>query len=271
VQSVQLLPDGLRIRRSYGDSAVDQTVKLYRDSKRVDFITTVDWHEDHVLLRAEFPVDIHANAANYDIQFGYIDRPTHKNTSWDTARFEVCAHKYADLSEGGYGVALLNDCKYGHDIHDGVIQLSLLRSPTDPNPEADQGEIPVTYSLVPHEDTLSDTDVAKEAYYLNYPMTAVAASGTKDTLPLSFSALSLDVENVICETIKKEEKGNGTVFRLYECQNKRTTATLTLGIPANEVWLTDMMEREIEQLPIENCRVTLPFHGFEIHTLKVKA
>ncbi|MBQ8338969.1 MAG: alpha-mannosidase [Clostridia bacterium] len=262
---------GLQIVRPFMHSTITQTVWFYDDTTRIDFETVADWHNRHQMLKVAFPVDINADKATYEIQFGTVERPTHKNTSWDAARFEVCAHKYADLSEGGYGVALLNDCKYGHDIHDGVMQLSLLRSPTDPNPEADQGEIPVTYSLMPHQGCLSDTDVVRDAYYLNYPMTALPATGLQDVLPPSFSALSVDAANVICETVKKAEKEDATILRLYECQNKRTTATLTLGIPAREVWLTDMMERKLQPLPVENGRVTLPFRGFEIHTLKVKA
>jgi alpha-mannosidase len=230
-----------------------------------------DWHNRHQMLKATFPVDINADKATYEIQFGTVERPTHKNTSWDAARFEVCAHKYADLSEGGYGVTLMNDCKYGHDIHDGIMQLSLLRSPTDPNPEADQGEITFTYALIPHTGTLADAGIAKEAYYLNYPMTALAASGAADTLPPSFSLVSTEAGNIICETVKKAEREDATILRLYECQNKRTTATVTFGIPAKEVWLADMMERDIQPLTVTDGKITLPFRGFEIHTLKVKA
>ncbi|MBQ8341010.1 MAG: alpha-mannosidase, partial [Clostridia bacterium] len=274
VESVEAVADGarkgLRIVRPHMHSKITQTVWFYDGTTRIDFETEVDWHERHQMLKAAFPVDVNADKATYEIQFGTVERPTHTNTSWDAAKFEVCAHKYADLSEGGYGVALMNDCKYGHDIHDGVIQLSLLRSPTDPNPEADQGLIPVTYALVPHEGTLADTDVAKEAYYLNYPMTALPATGEFDSLPTSFSALSLDAENVICETVKKAERDEDTVLRLYECKNRRTKTTLTLGLPAKQVFLCDMMERELCELPLVDGKVHLTLSGFEIVTLKVK-
>ncbi len=275
VSNVSIVDDGIRkglhITRPYMNSTIEQTIWFYDDLCRVDFETVADWHDRHQMLKAVFPVDVNTSKATYEIQFGTVERPTHENTSWDRAKFEVCAHKYADISEGGYGVALMNDCKYGHDIHDGVIQLSLLRSPTYPNPEADQGKIPVTYSLVPHIGTLNETDVASQAYYLNYPMTAVKASGKQDILPLSFSALSLSSENVICETVKKAERDNDTVIRLYESQNKRTSAVITLGIPANEVYLCDMMENEIKPIEISNGKITVDFNGFEIITLKVKA
>ena len=274
VQSADWVQDGarlgLRIVRSFMRSTITQTVWFYDGTTRIDFETVADWHNRHQMLKAAFPVEINADKATYEIQFGTVERPTHKNTSWDAARFEVCAHKYADLSEGGYGVALMNDCKYGHDIHNGVIQLSLLRSPTDPNPEADQGKITFTYALMPHTGTLADAGIAKEAYYLNYPMTALAASGDKDTLPLSFSLVATDAENVICETVKRAEREDATILRLYECQNKRTTATLSLGIPVHEAYLCDMMERELHPLPVADGSITLPFRGFEIHTVKIK-
>ncbi|MBQ8310970.1 MAG: alpha-mannosidase, partial [Clostridia bacterium] len=120
---------GIRLVRPHMSSTVTQTIWFYDDLERIDFETVADWHEHHQMLKAAFPVDINADHATYEIQFGAVERPAHFNTSWDQARFEVCAHKYADLSEGGYGVAIMNDCKYGHDIHDGLIQLSLLRSP----------------------------------------------------------------------------------------------------------------------------------------------
>ena len=275
VSSVEVVEDGvrkgIRILRPHMHSTITQTVWFYDGTTRIDFETVADWHDRHQMLKVAFPVDVNSDKATYEIQFGTVERPTHKNTSWDAAKFEVCAHKYADLSEGGYGVALMNDCKYGHDIHDGVIQLSLLRSPTDPNPEADQGESPFTYSLMPHNGPLAETDVPKEAYYLNLPMVALPATGERDVLPTAFSALSLDCENVICETVKKAERDGDTVIRLYECRNRRTKAMLQLGVPAKQVFVCDMMERELCELPVENGRVELNLSGFEILTLKVKA
>ncbi len=262
---------GIRIVRPYMNSTITQTVWFYDGLSRIDFETVADWHDRHQMLKAAFPVDINSDKATFEIQFGTVERPTHVNTSWDAARFEVCAHKYADISDGGYGVAIMNDCKYGHDIHDGVIQLSLLRSPTDPNPEADQGEISMIYSLMPHEDILAKTDIAKQAYYLNYPMIAVDASGEKDQLPLSYSVVTTDAENVICEVVKQGEKCEDTILRLYESKNKRTRASLTLGIPAREVFLCDMMENDLCKLECTDGKLELDIGGFEILTLKVKA
>jgi alpha-mannosidase len=222
------------------------------------------------MLKVAFPVDIHTDRATYEIQFGTVERPTHKNTSWDAAKFEVCGHKYADISEGNYGVSILNDCKYGHDIHDGVISLSLLRSPTYPNENADRGKHSFTYAIYPHSGDLKDCDTAKLAYYLNYPMTAIKAEGEISTIPESFSAISVASDHVICETVKEEENGTGTIVRLYEHKNMRDTVELSVGLSANKAYLCDMMENELCELPINNGKICLDIKGFEILTVKLK-
>src|SRR5262249_30252000 len=157
---------GVEIKRRYRRSQIRQKIYVYHDDKRVDFDTLIDWHEQHILLKAAFPVNVLSPVATFDVQWGNVQRPTHRNTSWDWARFESCAHKWADLSECNYGVALLNDCKYGYDIHANVIRLSLLKSATSPDPTADQGEHVMIYSLLPH---LGDwrAGVIPTAYDLN--------------------------------------------------------------------------------------------------------
>ncbi len=155
-------------------STITQRLTLYAHSPRIDFRTEVDWHAHQVLLKAAFPVAVRATRATYEIQFGSVERPTHWNTSWDWARFEVCGHKWADLSEGDYGVALLNDCKYGYDIKDNVMRLTLIKSGIEPDPQADQGRHVFTYSLLPHAGDWRQGGVAREAYALNYPAFAAA-------------------------------------------------------------------------------------------------
>ena len=167
---------GVEVARKYRSSAIRQRIYLYADSKRVDFDTWVDWHEHHTLLKAAFPVTVMSPAATFDVQWGNVERPTHSNTSWDWARFETCAHKWADLSETGYGVALLNDCKYGYDIHENVIRLTLLKSATNPDANADQGEHWMTYSLLPHTGDWHG-EVIPEAYDLNDPLILRQVSG----------------------------------------------------------------------------------------------
>ncbi len=260
---------GIRLVRPYHNSTVTQTLWFYDAEERIDFETHVDWHERHVMLKAAFPVDINVSSATYDVQFGTVERPTHMNTSWDAARFEVCAHKFADISDGGWGVALLNDCKYGHDIHDGLIQLSLLRAPTDPNPEADQGEHIFTYALCPHVGTLGESHVKQDAYALNNPASALAATGDATTVPTSFSALRTDAENIVCETVKPAEDGRGTVLRVFEYGNRRTHATLSTDLPVSHVYLCDMLERELREINVKDGSFAYDFGGFEIATFKM--
>lgn len=260
---------GLRITRRHMDSTVTQTVWLYDDIDRIDFDTDVDWHQKHQMLKAAFPVDINTARATYEIQYGSIERPTHKNTSWDTMKFETCAHKFADLSEGGYGVSLLNDCKYGHDIHNDEIILSLLRCPSDPYPHADEGRMQCVYALIPHIGALDLPRISAMAYALNNPMQIVPATGEKSTIPELFSAVSANVENIVCEVVKESEDGTDTVLRLFENGNTKTTATITLALDAKQAYLCDMMEREIRPLEIKDNTLTLEFGAFEIHTVKL--
>lgn len=261
---------GLRIVRPYRSSKITQTIWFYDERPTIEFETTVDWHERHKMFKTAFPVDVNASSATFEIQFGSIERPTHFNTAWDQAKFETCAHKYADLSDGGYGVSILNDCKYGHDIHDGVIQLSLLRSPTYPNPEADQGVHHFTYAIYPHAGRLADADTAKYAYYLNKPMIALPAAGSKTSLPESFSMIALDRENLICETVKESEDGKAVIFRVYESQNKKTAANIKLGIPAKKVYLCNLLEEKECEIPVQNGEFSYDFSGFEIATFRAE-
>ena len=145
---------------------------------------------DHKFLKVAFPVDVHASRATYEIQFGHLERPTHANTSWDVARFEVCAHRWADLSEPGYGVALLNDCKYGYDIHGNVMRLSLLRAPGWPDPESDQGAHRFAYALFPHAGDLREAGVIAEAEAFNLPLVGVAAEPAAGHRPRAASIVA---------------------------------------------------------------------------------
>ncbi len=260
---------GIQIRRSFGKSTIEQTVWFYDGEGQIDFETTVDWHERHQMLKTAFPVDIQADKATFEIQFGSIERPTHFNTSWDQAKFETCAQKYADLSDNGYGVSVLNDCKYGHDVHDGVIQISFLRAPTDPDPEADQGTHTFAYSICPHAGTLAQSDTVKRAYYLNQPMAAIPATGAKTTVPTAFSTVETDRENLICETVKAAEDGKGIILRFYESANRRTKAKVKLGLPAKKVYLCDLSENVLCELPLCDGMFPYTFGNFEIATFKI--
>ena len=260
----------VRIERSFGKSRIVQDVIVVADSKRVDFVTEIEWQETHKLLKVAFPVNVLSSRATYEIQFGHVERPTHYNTSWDLARFEVCAQKWADLSEADYGVALLNDCKYGYDIYRNVMRLSLLRSSTAPDPTADRGHHVFTYALLPHEGDLRQGRVIEEAYQLNVPLRLDPLSMHPGTLPLEHSFFETDRPGVIIESVKVAEDGQGIVVRLYEAYGSRGPVRLTANLPVQTATRTDMLENAIEPLLMQDGSVALELRPFEIVTLRLK-
>ncbi len=273
VSGIKALDEGVRkgieITRKFNKSTITQKIYLYNDIDKIDFETSAEWFEEHILIKAAFPVDINADKATYEVQFGSVERPTHTNTSWDAAKFEVCAHKYADISECDYGVTLLNDCKYGHDIHDGIMRLTLLKCATDPSPVADKGHHDFTYSLRPHSGDFKHADTVRLAYDLNNPMSAVKVGKQDGSLPESYSLVSISEKNVVVDTVKKAEDSSGTIVRMYENWNKRVNATINFGFPVKKATLCDLMENDIEELAVVDNTVTLPVKPFEIVTVKV--
>ena len=247
-------------------SEILQKVHFYADTRRIDFETKVDWKLHQHLLKAEFPVDIHADEATFEVQFGNVKRKTHTNTSWDKARFESCAQKWMDFSEGHYGVSLLNDCKYGHSVNDGTIGLTLLKSGVEPNPNADVEIHEFTYSLLPHAESWQEAGTVAEAYKLNQP--AYAVCGGEAGKAVSFA--SVNKRNVILETVKAAEDGEGTVLRLYECENARTKVTLTVPADTKSAYLTNLLEEIESELPVENGKVTFTIKPYEIITVLIK-
>jgi alpha-mannosidase len=262
----------IELRRRILHSEYVQRISLAHNSAQLDFDTTIDWRERHILLKAAFPVDVLAPAATYEIQWGNVQRPTHRNTSWDWARFETCAHKWVDLSEGGYGVSLLNDCKYGHDIHDNVIRMSLLRSPTMPDPEADQGQHRFCYSLLPHAGGWNETTIAA-AYALNDRLIAASLAELRSGAPGQAAAamplVATDQPNVIIETVKLAEDGQGIIVRGYESQRRRGQLTLQAGFGLAEAWRTNLLEENREQLEVAGNAVTFAVRPYEIFTLRL--
>ena len=257
----------LRVRYVFNKSAITQDITFYNDIDRIDFDTTVDWQELHYMLKAHFPVDIFYNEASYDIQYGNIRRPTHKNTSWDVARFEVCAHKWADVSEAGYGFSLMNDCKYGHSADENSIALTLLKSSSYPNPEADREIHHFTYSIMPHSGGWREAGIPMMAYRLNVPVLTAAPRGTGNMLP-GFACT--DRENVMIETVKQQMDGTDTILRLYECYGARTDVTLTLGEKPGSVKVTNLLEEETGNAALTGEKISLTLKPYEIITLKIK-
>jgi len=277
LESVELEERGplrasLRLTRRFGDSRVTQSIRLAAGSPFVDFETDVDWHETNRLLKVAFPVAVRSARATYEIQYGHVERPTHANTSWDVARFEVCAHKWADLSEPGYGVALLNDGKYGYDISDNVIRLSLLRASTWPDPEADRGHHRFTYRLLPHAGDLRQAGVIDAGYDLNVPLRAVNSSSHPGSLPPSGSMLSVDAPHVVIEAVKRSDDDNDVlVVRLYEAWGRRGPVTLRAPWTIGRAARTDLLETEIAELATEGATVTFDVTPFQIVTLTLTA
>lgn len=233
------------------------------------------------MLKVAFPVDVLAPHATYEIQWGNVQRPTHRNTSWDWARFETCAHKWVDLSEGNYGVSLLNDCKYGHDIHDNVMRITLLRSPTQPDPTADSGEHQFKYSLYPHAGSWNE-ETQRQAYLLNDPIicyrskvAGVALSPSKgarsDRAPTDLRSLvAVSSPNVIVETIKRAEDGDGLIVRLYESQRKRGPVQVRFGHSLESAWITNLLEENESALGVHENSIQLNLRPYQIVTLRVR-
>jgi len=261
--------------RKFGQgSTVRQRISVYRDLDRIDFDTEVDWLERQTLLKVAFPVNVRSSFATYDIQFGNVTRPTHWNTSWDWARFETCAHKWADLSEGDYGVSLLSDCKYGWDIRDNVMRLTLLRGPISPDPEADLGRHRFRYALYPHEGDWRVGGTVRKAYEFNAPVRAVAGR-LKSGLPRTASMLSIDRPNVIVETVKMAEDDDSLIVRLFECYGQRGTATIDLRRAPKSVTEVNLLEQATDDvdgrsMSVDGNLCTFQYRPYEIITLKVR-
>lgn len=257
----------LEIQRTISNSVIKQKIHFYADSRRIDFSTWVDWKEHQHLLKVHFPVNIHSDEATFEVQFGNLKRKIHGNTSWDEARFESCGQKWMDISEGHYGVSLLNDCKYGYSAKDSNIALTLIKSGIEPNKTADQEEHVFTYALYPHKEMWSAAGTVQEAYKLNQP--AYATRGELKNTGKSF--ISTDKDNIIIETVKPAENGDGMIVRLYDCENSLTKATLTFaeGMLESVEECNLMEEKEVD---IEACgnSFTVSVKPYEIKTYRVR-
>lgn len=274
--SREVVADGplmISIRSRYHlgkQSILVQDMTFYARSRRIDFRTEVLWEETHTMLKVGFPVDILADSYRNEIQFGHVTRPTHTNTSYDQAKFEVCAHKWVDISEGNYGVALLNDCKYGHDSLDKMISLTLLKSSWAPDERADRGRHEFVYALLPHEGDFSAETVVHEAYNLNVPLVvAPLPRGSVEGIPAA-GFCSVSNPNVILDTVKKAEEDNAVVLRLYEAGKTRGQATLEFERPLAEVNECNMLEKHERSVRFKEKTVTVAFRPFEVKTLKVR-
>lgn len=279
-QSVELVEEheyraSIRVDRRFGASAITQVLTLQGDSSALDISTTVDWHERQKLLKLAFPLDVHADRAASEIQFGHVYRPTHANTSWDAARFETCAHRWVHVGEPGFGVAVANDSTYGHDITrstrlDGgtttLVRQSLLRAPLFPDPTADQGIHVLRTAVRVACDVL---DAAQEGYRINLPLRVV--DGATPVAPI----VTVDNPAIVVEAVKlAEDRSGDLVVRLYEARGARGVGTIRFGCDCTRVVETDLLERSIAEptalVGVEGSRATLCLRPFQIVTLRVE-
>jgi alpha-mannosidase len=260
---------GIRVTRHWQKSKFVQTIGLSGNDE-IDIDNDIDWHETHVLLKAAFPLAASGPFATYEIPYGTIDRATTRNNSWEKAQFEVPAMRWADLGDGKHGLSVINNSKYGYDAVGNVLRLTLLRSPVDPDPEADQGHHHFHYALYPHAGTWKDALTVRHGYEYNYPLTAVVTTAHAGSLPAEHSFASVGPENVVLTAVKKAEDANGLIFRAYEWAGKETTAEFHVPAGATGATVTNMMETpEGGALTVAGDVVKVPIHPYEIVTIRV--
>lgn len=271
LQSVELIEDGnikavIRFKYKYMNTTISQDMIVYANSNRIDFKTNVDWREKKQLLKVAFVVDIRSTMATYDVQFGNVKRPTHWNTSWDRARFESVAQQWVDLSERNYGVSLLNNCKYGHDIKDNVMRLTLLKSATHPDPVQDQGEQNFTYSLLPHSGDFIDGNTVKHAYELNQPLKSIKGMLKSEVKKQLFK---FNDTNILVDAIKKAEDEDMIIIRFHDYSGSRQNVSIDSDYEITGWMETNLMEKPIENLRNENS-INVVVNPYEIKTLMIK-
>ncbi|MBW0485150.1 hypothetical protein O181_024865 [Austropuccinia psidii MF-1] len=257
----------------------------------IRFDTVVDWHEKHKFLKFEVPLDINSDQATYEIQYGTLQRPTHKNTTWDAAKFEVCGHRFADLSEFGYGVAILSDCKYGYACEGSYLRLSLLRAATYPDPQQDEGLHSFAFAILPHRGHFLESEVPQAAIAFNNPLHIryMPLSARKEVIDSQIEAFRLEgrgVKNVILDSLKRGEDDNfefksskptkkSIIVRMYEAFGGLTTVDLITALPVQEAFIVDILERELEIIKPENQDLKPEVHGQtksdQIYKLQLKA
>ncbi len=286
-ESVKLAKEGpvmasLKVKKSYlgfskakrqptpyfPSSFFTQEIILYEDIPRLDIEMKADWWEDHVLLKVAFPVDVVSDKATYEIPFAHVSRPTARSTDWERARFEVPAIRWADLSDGEYGVSLLNDSKYGYDIKGNVMRLTLLRSPLWPDPMADKGKHKFSYALYPHKGDWKEADTVLRGYEFNYPLQAFITDAHPGEYPSFFSFFKASPSNIILVTIKKAEDRESLILRLYESEGSEAEALVEFFHRPDKIYELDLMENRLHSVPFKENSLSLKFGKSEIKTLE---
>ena len=249
----------------YNKSVIKQDMILYSSSRRIDFKTAVDWNESHRLLKAAFNADVRSTKATYDIQFGHAERPTHFNTSWDYARFEVAAHKWMDISDSNYGVSILNDCKYGHSARGNKISITLLKSAKFPDCSADMGTHEFTYSLLPHDGTAVSGETVKQANLLNMPPLVLSGKSAAENKKL----FTVNSENVIIDAVKQADNGSGIILRLHECRGGKARINISSDYDVSSFTPCNLLEEPTGE-EFNGNSICTDFNPFEIKSFIIK-
>jgi alpha-mannosidase len=241
-----------------------QTIRLDAGAARLEFHCHVDWHEDRRALKVRFPVAVHAQRATYEMQFGVVERPTHYSTRRDLAQYEVPGHRFADLSETGFGVALLSAATYGWSTYGAEMRMTLLRSPRWPDPTADVGAHDIALAILPHAGAWQPAQVTAEALRFNAPL-LVGPAGDGGGEPRAW--LATDAPGLLIDTVKRAEDGDALIVRLYEAHGSRGTARLRVGLPFEAATFTNLLEDPLGDAEVEGDEVLIAFRPFEIITV----
>ena len=275
--SVRLVESGplraiVRVTRSWQSSKFVQDIVLYSESDEVDVVNDIDWHETHVLLKAAFDLAASSPFATYEIPYGTIQRPTSRDNSWEDAKFEVPSIRWADLGDGRHGFSLINESKYGYDAVGHVLRISLLRSPTDPDPSADRGHHHFSYALYPHAGDWKQALTVRRGYEYNYKLTCLQADAHQGSFPARHSFFSSDNSNVIVTAVKKAEDRNALILRFYEWAGKDGDIQFRVPSGAVSATLANLLEQtEGQPLPVTNADiVSVPVHPYQIVTVNIE-
>ena len=267
--SVERIAEGiegvLKVSGGISGSKFVQYIRLAADSRRIELETEIGWKELHRLLKVSFPVAVYAENALNEMQFGYVERPTHRSRLYDKDRYEVCNHRYTALCDGSHGAAVLNDCKYGISMNGNALELTLLRASATPEMRADNEIHTFTYAFTAWEGSFADCDVVRQGYELNVKPPVTAGSRAH------FSAVAIAKENVILDTMKPAEDGSGDIIlRFYESKKAAVETAVCLQFGAGRAYLCDMLENVVEEIDVTDGKMTLQFHAFEIKTVRIK-
>jgi alpha-mannosidase len=274
--SVQLVESNpmraiIRVSRTWQSSKFVQDIVLYNGADEVDVVNDIDWHETHVLLKVAFNLSASSPMATYEIPYGTIQRPTTRNNTWEQAKFEVPAIRWADLGDDQHGFSLLNESKYGYDASGHTLRISLLRSPTDPDPNADRGHHHFSYALYPHSGDWKQALTVRRGYEYNYKLEAMQPEYHAGNLPVRHSFVELGAENVVLTAVKKAEDSNALILRMYEWAGKAGEVQIKIPEGARSARVVNLMEQASgPALAIESRdTITVPVHPFEIVTVQV--